>query len=387
MRTRIALLILALLPLLLITDLFSDDEHHDHVGHERVTAPPAPPAPPALRADGGTMIDERFDVRPGDALRVSVPDADVILETGSSDEVHLQVMLDTRETDRAYAEALNLQVWQQDGTVALIAEPRRRAHTDRPPDTQLVVRATIPSTFDVDIRTSDGDILADRLDGTISLKTSDGSIRTQRLQGPQVSVRTSDGDLHFDTIDSPSVTLQTSDGSIVLGCVSSTTARIRTSDGDIAIDELAGTSEVITSDGDIILGTARGEQIRMRSSDGEIHVKELVTARSELRTSEGSIVLENVEGSLKAITSSGDLRARLLKPGEIFLRTSDGDIIITAPSSLPASLGLSGEEVRIASDFAFQGQVEKERAEGVVNGGGARIEARTSDGQVLLRTH
>ncbi len=340
--------------------------------------------------DSETMIDETFSVSTGGTLEVEVGDADVMVEPGSSNEVHVEVVVQARDLERGieYYERQNFSVDQRGNTVRVETDPGRRIEwnwrtwRDHP---HIYVRVTVPETFNADLRTADGDIAVDRLKGELRLKTSDGDVTAGELSGDALTLGTSDGDIRIDALDAETVEITTSDGDLDLGEITADRVFARTSDGDIRIDALGGDAEVKTSDGDIDVSSFNGQSLFARTSDGDIDVSELIAETSTVHSSDGEITLRRVEGDLKVTGSSASIRLELRNPGQIEASSSDGDITITMPESHRADVRLRGDDVRISSSLDFDGRLEENRAEGTINGGGPLLEARTSDGDVTLR--
>lgn len=342
--------------------------------------------------DEEMVLDRRFSVDEGDQLDVRVGDADVAVMPGTSDAVHVQIFVEGRDLERArdYYEKQNFRVEQQGRTVSIRTSPDRntrfqfRDWRDHP---KIIIKITTPERFDAEIHTADGDLSVERLDGRVAIRTSDGDVHAGYLSGSAVSLRTSDGDVRLQRADAATVEIQTSDGDLAIDEVVAERLTARTSDGDVRIARLAidGAAQVQTSDGDLVLDAVSAETFTARTSDGEIRIEELIAGRSTLQTSDGEIVVRRLEGALEATGGDTDMSIGLYKPADLRLRTSDGDIVITAPEDFSAVLSLRAEEVRVDSEFAFQGTVEEERAEGTINGGGTRLEARANGGSVVLR--
>ena len=87
----------------------------------------------------------------------------------------------------------------------------------------LGVEVTVPSRFDVDVQTGDGDVAIESIEGTVELHTGDGDISLAGVTGPQVKIQTGDGDVYAGDLDAESL-------------------RVQTGDGDIFIEELTGAS-------------------------------------------------------------------------------------------------------------------------------------------------
>ncbi len=322
------------------------------------------------RGERETMIDERFSVSNGEMLAVDVGDADVEVTTSDTDEVHVEVILYARSlNERAhdYYERQNFTVEQSGGVVRVATERRNHISWDwgnfRSPD--ILVRISAPAEFDANVRTSDGDIAFDSMNGEISLRTSDGDVSAGALTGGDLSIATSDGDVAAEHLNGAQVSVTTSDGDISLETLEGEAITARTSDGDINIDLLDGEGEVRTSDGDIMIARAVGPALFARTSDGSLNIATLDIASARLQTSDGDIDVAR---------ASGDVTAS----------ASDGNIVIGLPEGAGANVALRGDRVRVDGEITIGGELGRDRVEGVVNGGGARIEARTSDGSVTL---
>ena len=109
--------------------------------------------------DRETMIDERFSVNTDGMLEVNVGDADVTVEPGSSDEVHVEVIVEARnmERGREYFEKQNFDVDQRGNTVRVETARRQRIDwnwrdwRDKP---HIYVRISVPETFNADLHTN-----------------------------------------------------------------------------------------------------------------------------------------------------------------------------------------------------------------------------------------
>lgn len=181
-----------------------------------------------------------------------------------------------------------------------------------------------------DVRTSNGSVSLESLEGGGKVATSNGGLRCWDLKGDW-TLRTSNGAVELDRVN----------GAFLA----------RTSNGRIRVSALAGRADVETSNGGIdaeIREPARGEPLVFRSSNGSVTVKFERWAQNPVRvaTSNASITLvlpDGVNADLRAVTSNGRitsdfevasrdwgkhrLEGRLGAGGEKFdLTTSNGNI-------------------------------------------------------------
>lgn len=175
------------------------------------------------------------------------------------------------------------------------------------------------------------------------LRTSGGSIELEGVNGRQ-DVHTSGGSLHLTNIEGD--------------------MQAKTSGGSIHIENYEGLLDARTS----------GGSIKMEEAAGELSV----------RTSGGGIRLTNIHGSVDARTSGGGIEARLLSlTNTLILKTSGGSIRATVPKELGLDLDLKGNRVNTRL-HNFDGEVEKNRVKGRMNGGGIAVVMATSGGSVNL---
>lgn len=318
--------------------------------------------------DGELMIRKEFRVSDGGDLSIKVPGADVEVVSGASNRAEISIFLDARDMDKArsYFEDLDFEVGQSGGGVFVKARSadKGRWGWNRHGHAQILVRASIPRDFNADVETSGGDITIENLDGNVKLATSGGDIELGAISGDEITVTTSGGDIDAGSL-SGRVKLTTSGGDIDLGSVNGPEISVRTSGGDIDAGNLTATRvDVRTSGGDISLGGVTGE--------------------TTVKTSGGDIEVGRMNGSLDAATSGGDIEVRMTAAAELSLSTTGGSIDILAPSNLGASLNLRASQVAMEGGARFQGTKKKDVVDGTINGGGPRISATSSGGDVTL---
>lgn len=300
-------------------------------------APAAPMAPEAVLAsfegEHTTVIDETYTVSPGDLLAVEVSHADVRITTATDNQARIRVTIEgpDAETIREVIDRMNFSTHQEGRKVVLESRPERQNWWTFNwwDNVSIHVEATIPARFDTQITTSHGELAVASLEGQMELTTSHGNVHLAEMQGPFLSIVTSHGEVAAERLDAPDVNVTTSHGDIRIGTVSGQRFNASTSHSTIAVERLGAASDINTSHGDIEIG----------------------------------------------LTQATDLS----------LQTSHGSIDIAAPPSLRADVSLRGDDVNISSAYRFSGELGEDKAEGRINGGGARLEARTSHGDITLR--
>ncbi|AHM58542.1 hypothetical protein D770_01340 [Flammeovirgaceae bacterium 311] len=175
--------------------------------------------------------------------------------------------------------------------------------------------------------------------------------------------------------------LNTSGGSITIAGVSGN-QRVRTSGGTLNIKNIDGDMEARTSGGGINVEQYRGVLVA-KTSGGTIRMED-AKGDLDVSTSGGSIKLDNISGRVQASTSGGSINANILELNQLLaLKTSGGSIHAVVPKGVGIDLDLKGNRVNTQLTN-FDGQVEKNKIRGSMNGGGIRVEMSTSGGNVNL---
>jgi hypothetical protein len=185
----------------------------------------------------------------------------------------------------------------------------------RSPSARLI--ATLPRKSNLVVRTGDGAVVVERVQGRLELRTADGSIRALETAGDLLA-ETNDGSIQLDDV-SGKIEAHTADGSLRVSGMPSV-LRARSGDGSVVVRIRRGAAMtddwmVTTNDGSISVELPEGFNAEIEAdpgSDGR--------ARSDL-------VLANLTGGTR---DHRTLRGRLGSGGKLFtLRTGDGTIRIT----------------------------------------------------------
>lgn len=147
-------------------------------------------------------------------------------------------------------------------------------------------------------------------------------------------------------------------------------ATIRTSNGPITVDGSSGILRARTSNGALRLTRADGV-VQAESSNGAITLENGKLARTGwLRTSNGPI----------------DLRAELEKGAEYSVRTSNGRVALTlVDPDVALELSTSNGSIGLEEDVVVS-ELGRNRVVGRIGDGAARLDVRTSNGSIRLRS-
>ena len=185
-----------------------------------------------------------------------------------------------------------------------------------------------------------------------------------------------------------STDLITSGGDIMLASLHGNEV-FTTSGGKLRIDDVSGNINGTASGGNIEANNCFGD-IRMLTSGGNITVNNL-NGNTKIATSGGIIEAQNISGGLQASTAGGSITAQFNKiTDDIGLFTSGGNIAITIPQNAALLLDLKGSSIHHTNISLAPGYTTETPGEtivnGIINGGGATLKARASDGKIDLMT-
>jgi hypothetical protein len=257
------------------------------------------------------VLEQHLPVRPGGRLLVDVHDADVRVTTGGGGTAAVQLYASARDEawGRDVVERMRFAIDTENGDLIIEADDPHIEERDwrRHHGVGVEVRVTIPTRFDADVRSGDGDISLGDLEGRVHLHSSDGDLHVGTLRGPEIKLRTSDGDVYAVGLEAPTILLHTSDG-------------------DVEARGVTGALEAATGDGDIMLRLLGARETRVRSGDGDVTVYLAGPLGFELDLRAEDVSLDpgfRLDGS----RSAGSLRGPLNGGGPVLaVRASDGTV-------------------------------------------------------------
>jgi DUF4097 and DUF4098 domain-containing protein YvlB len=171
-------------------------------------------------------------------------------------------------------------------------------------------------------------------------------------------------------------------------------ADLKSYGGDVQIGPVTGDLKARTLAGDILAGAVSGS-VSLETTGGDIRA-DAVGGSAGARTGGGDIVLPSVKGGVEAVTSGGDVSVGIASRearGGVLIRNSGGDVTLTLPADFRGDVDLQvhepgDEDALIRSDFpevTLTRQHGRQRAAGVLNGGGPSVVVETHSGSIRLR--
>ncbi|MGD8781572.1 MAG: DUF4097 family beta strand repeat-containing protein [Ignavibacteria bacterium] len=259
-----------------------------------------------LFAQSRTIHEKTFDVSPGQLLELETSTGDVNIKTWSKNELYVKVLGNRKAEDK-----MEFDFYETSDGVKIKAEKEGGWTSSwfnwgRGFDLKFIIK--LPEEFNLNVRTSGGDIDVTNLEGTAKLHTSGGDIELLNYSG-DASLHTSGGD----------IVCENSGGKL----------DVHTSGGDINLSSANGEVYASTSGGDIELDyTGNNEGIELKTSGGDImvDVPSDLEADVYLKTSGGRIRCD-VDGMKEMNKTKSKLSGTLNGGGKSFeCKTSGGDI-------------------------------------------------------------
>ena len=307
------------------------------------------------RAEVEDKITKSFEAAPGGQLVVDVDRGSIEIKTSDAGAVNIEV---TRKAGGSKSKAEKtlkdhvVTTKQTGDKVEVRAKYEGEKLTGwfgRSPDLQVNFLITVPSKFDVDLKTAGGHINVANLTGKLKAHTSGGNLTFKKIEGP-VSGHTSGGHINL------------------AGCKGN--VDLKTSGGNLTLSEIEG-------------------DVTANTSGGHINADKLA-GKAVVKTSGGNIGVAGIKGSIEANTSGGHVTAELLEQptGNCSFDTSGGNITIAFAEKVAVDVDASTSGGRVSSDLPVvsivQGEQKKNALRGKINGGGPLVKARTSGGNVRL---
>lgn len=276
-------------------------------------------------APDDVVLNRSFSVSEGDQLRIDVGHSDVFVRTGADKEATVRIEVDG-ERGRRFFEHLNFSVEQNGRTVSIATNPRGSWNRG---GGEITVYVTIPERFDASIDVAHGDVEIDRIDGRHDIQLAHG---------------------------------------------------------DLAVSSLTGSSlEMNLAHGDVDAERLMSEKINIQIAHGDIEVSSLMAANFEIEAQHGDIDIRRAEGVARVSGSHSDVAIAFEKLNGGEFSSTHGDIEIAAPAGAAADIDFAASEIDISSGHSFVGTLKEERAQGRVSGGGPKLVARTTHGEISLR--
>lgn len=292
------------------------------------------------RADGKLIVDVdcgTIDIAPGADGKVAI-------------EAHREITSANEEREKEYFAATPLLISQDGETITIRAQRNEQHHSwswngNVTMDARYTVR--LPKSFNVDLHTGGGAIIAGEITGTMKAKTNGGKLRFNGWHG-SIEAKTNGGNVEIS------------------GCAGPT--QLATNGGKIEVNDGSGSLDAKTSGGSVEVRNQAGDAI--------------------VQTSGGRLKLDNVSGNLVGKTSGGSITAVLARsvPGDVKLETSAGSIDVVVPATAALNIDAQAHSGRVHCALASEpAQREEGKLRATVNGGGKALILHSGAGSITIK--
>lgn len=357
--------------------------------------------------DWGDNKSKSFKISKGGSLVVELHVGEIIIQTWDKDEVEMTV---SGISDNAF-KSIESSIRGNQLTI------NYENDYDDDESEDVTFRFSVPSTFNLDLRTMageiklknnitgnvtidtyGGDIKAMNINGNVKLETKGGDIKLQDVTG-DCNIYTYGGEITVGSVNGKNVKVSTNGGDIKIA-KSSTGVIAKTYGGEISVGDLGGDSELVTYGGDVKAGFVKGN-VKMETYGGNL---ELNGAKGKVRgkTNGGDVRFRKIEGSVELKTMAGVVSVELNPSAnsESKISTSSGSIELIVPSSakttIDARIHVQGwwkeakETLKIESDFieissALNDNKKEITAKYELNGGGSVIYLRSVNDVISIK--
>lgn len=298
------------------------------------------------------VITKSFDASQGGKLLMKVDRGAIHVKPGTSDKVEVRVVRELKNTSEDQAKSLfekhKISFGQQGDTVTIETPEQRSIFNSNKMLNKLRVdyTVTVPSKFDLELKTAGGNIDVGNLEGVVGVRTAGGNVSLGSINGPVTA---------------------------------------STSGGNVSLESGKGNADLQTSGGDIRVGELAGDLVG-RTSGGRIHLSK-ISGKADVATSGGDVRVEEAYGPVLARTSGGNVSASILQQpkGNCALKTSGGNVDVTLASDMALALNARTSGGRVQSDFPGDLSKDRMRLTAELNGGGPEMLLQTSGGDVHIR--
>ncbi len=281
--------------------------------------------------------EKRFATKGRPTVQLTTFDGPIVVRGWDRDEVSVEI--EKRGRDKAAVADIQVIANQKGDTVSV--EARKKDTGDRGSysigwhgvsrSARLVV--SVPTGSNLIVRTGDGSIRVDHVDGRVELRSGDGSVTGRDLSGDVVA-HTEDGAIRLEDVDGR-CDVASDDGSIaVQGRLDG--LRVRTEDGSVVVRAGAGSKisrdwNLSTGDGSMVLYVtdALGASLDAEAQDGSVKLDSGLTFERDGERSRNALRGRLGVGGPRLTMRSGD--------GSIRLRRLAGGPIPPHPPSPPSA--------------------------------------------------
>ena len=125
----------------------------------------------------------------------------------------------------------------------------------------------------------------------------------------------------------------------------------------------------------------------IETTNGEVHV-DSYDGEVRLESTNGNLIAKSIRGNFEGDTTNGSIRLELLEydGGQLKCRTTNGNVTLTVPADIQADVSARTTNGTVKTDIPMKisGTMSRNKINGTLNGGGSRIDLRTTNGSIRI---
>jgi len=357
---------------------------------------------------------------------------DVSVVGGDGDTVEIEVVKTGNAPTQARAEQdldnIHYDISQNGNTITLTYE-LDKIRTDHVDTVDFTI--TVPVETSVEAETSLGEVNVSSINGDTTLTNDFGNINVENIIGA-LSANSQSGKLEVHSVKAGSqdIDIHSGFGQVTAEQLSGKNISITSSSGTIELNNIRATGDLVTSSDfgnvsyengssvSLEVGTKSGKvsitkvnvrnELKIQNDFGEIVLVQAMAGSYNIHTNSGSIDVDGAQNNLKAHTDFGSIIIKnaesttldldtqsgtiefsgSLGPGPHMVVSDFGQIDLYIPTDTQLKMSLATDFGNISSEIPItvilEGNLEKNKQEGTINGGGDLLTVRTKSGDINI---
>ncbi|MBL8103375.1 MAG: DUF4097 family beta strand repeat protein [Anaerolineales bacterium] len=384
------------------------------------------------------MVEEsktlKVDAEKPVTLKVADDAGDVTVTGGDVETVEVKVVKTAYDSTQARAaeevKTIKYIIEQNGNAITLKYEiPKSMNFNNNINTVDFIV--TVPTETSVSIDTSFGAVAVQDVQGAVDLSNDFGNITAKNIEG-ELAVQSNSGEINVEAVDAgaKNVEINTEFGDITLEQIKANDVSATSNSGVVTFTNVraAGDAYIKTDFGNTVyengsaasltLDTNSGKisvtkvnitkELKIQNDFGDIELTQAMAGSYDLHTNSGGITIDGAMGNLKAYTDFGNIEISNAKSVTLDIKTNSGtidfsgslgtgphnvksdfgEITLSLPADSKLNVDLKTDFGKITSDIpltvTLDGNSEKSRQIGTMNGGGEQLTVSANSGGINI---
>lgn len=317
----------------------------------------------------------------------------------------------------------------QDGNTITLTYELNRIRTEHVDTVDFTI--TVPVETSVDVETSLGEVSVSDINGDATITNDFGDISIENIAGA-LNASSKSGTLKVSAVKAGSqdIDIHSGFGQVTVEQLSGKNVTVTSSSGTIELNNIRATGDLLTSSdfgnvtyengssASLDVGTKSGkvsltkvnvrDELKIQNDFGEIELVQAMAGSYDMNTNSGSIDVDGAQNNLKAHTDFGSITIKNADSATLDLDTKSGTIEFSGslgegphmvnsdfgqidlyiPTDTKLKMSLETNFGNISSEIPItvilEGNLERNKQEGTINGGGDLLTVRTKSGDINI---